>query len=255
MSHQVFAPLGVRRQIIIGLPGKPLLKLALNRAGSDFSKRDRLLLSALAPYLAAAVKASAVLAEFTNRCETLEAALNASTEPLLRLDPDGALVHATDAARAVMEQCFGSNAWSANRLPEEMSRWVSKQLDRASADDLPLAEMTTRFKSRGCTLECTFIRGVGAHTLLVRRCDPEFLTDKDPARHGSPIVLTSREIEILGWVERGMGNADIAVLCGISVRTVQKHLEHVFRKLNVENRAAAVRKLRDFVAAAPLKGR
>ena len=57
--------------------------------------------------------------------------------------------------------------------------------------------------------------------------------------------LTPREIEILEWVNQGMANADIAVLCGISVRTVHKHLERAFRKLNVENRVAAVLRWRE----------
>jgi DNA-binding CsgD family transcriptional regulator len=71
----------------------------------------------------------------------------------------------------------------------------------------------------------------------------------DRANRAAPAAtLTQREAELLGWVEQGMSNADIAVLCGISVRTVHKHLEHVFRKLNVENRAAAVRKWRDLTA-------
>jgi DNA-binding NarL/FixJ family response regulator len=42
-----------------------------------------------------------------------------------------------------------------------------------------------------------------------------------------------------------MGNADIGVLCGVSVRTVHKHVEHILDKLNVENRTAAVRKMRE----------
>src|SRR5690349_22801788 len=59
------------------------------------------------------------------------------------------------------------------------------------------------------------------------------------------VALTPREIEILGWVEQGLTNADIATLCGRSIRTVHKHLENVFAKLNVENRGAAVRKWRE----------
>jgi DNA-binding NarL/FixJ family response regulator len=59
--------------------------------------------------------------------------------------------------------------------------------------------------------------------------------------------LTAREVEILRWVECGMANADIAVLCEVSVRTIHKHLQHIFDKLNVENRMAAVRRVRDHV--------
>jgi DNA-binding NarL/FixJ family response regulator len=51
--------------------------------------------------------------------------------------------------------------------------------------------------------------------------------------------LTSRETEVLLWVARGKTNRDIADILGMSPRTVNKHLEHVFEKLGVETRTAA----------------
>lgn len=54
--------------------------------------------------------------------------------------------------------------------------------------------------------------------------------------------LTARESEILTWIVRGKSNRDIGEILGLSPRTVNKHLEQVFAKLGVENRAlAAVR--------------
>ena len=41
------------------------------------------------------------------------------------------------------------------------------------------------------------------------------------------------------WVVRGKPNTEIAVILAVSPRTVQKHLEHVFKKLGVETRGAA----------------
>jgi len=52
--------------------------------------------------------------------------------------------------------------------------------------------------------------------------------------------LTPRECEVLRWLATGKTDADIAALLGISVRTVHKHLEHVYVKLGVETRTAAV---------------
>ncbi|MEZ5729046.1 MAG: helix-turn-helix transcriptional regulator [Burkholderiaceae bacterium] len=51
--------------------------------------------------------------------------------------------------------------------------------------------------------------------------------------------LTPRESEVLVWVARGKTNRDIADILGMSPRTVNKHLEHVFEKLGVETRTAA----------------
>ena len=55
----------------------------------------------------------------------------------------------------------------------------------------------------------------------------------------STASLTQRETEVLSWVAKGKTNRDVAEILGMSPRTVNKHLEHVFEKLGVETRAAA----------------
>lgn len=51
--------------------------------------------------------------------------------------------------------------------------------------------------------------------------------------------LTRRETTVLVWVAAGKTNVEIGFILGISPRTVQKHLEHIFTKLGVETRTAA----------------
>ena len=55
----------------------------------------------------------------------------------------------------------------------------------------------------------------------------------------SALQLTQREAEVLIWIAHGKPNRDISEILNISPRTVNKHLEQVFAKLGVENRAAA----------------
>lgn len=52
--------------------------------------------------------------------------------------------------------------------------------------------------------------------------------------------LTSREGQVMHWLACGKTDAEIAALLSISPRTVQKHLEHIYVKLGVETRTAAV---------------
>ena len=52
-------------------------------------------------------------------------------------------------------------------------------------------------------------------------------------------ALTDREAEVLLWISRGKANREISEILGISPRTVNKHLEQVFAKMGVENRASA----------------
>jgi DNA-binding CsgD family transcriptional regulator len=57
-------------------------------------------------------------------------------------------------------------------------------------------------------------------------------------------ALTRREREVLACVADGLSNAEIARVLVIEPSTVRKHLEHVFEKLGVGSRTAAVAKLR-----------
>lgn len=60
----------------------------------------------------------------------------------------------------------------------------------------------------------------------------------------SASCLTRREGLVMRWLACGKTNAEIAALLSISPRTVQKHLEHVYVKLGVETRTAAVMRTR-----------
>ncbi|MBC8010084.1 MAG: response regulator transcription factor [Burkholderiales bacterium] len=52
--------------------------------------------------------------------------------------------------------------------------------------------------------------------------------------------LTPREAEVLLWMAQGKANPEIAVIVGCSAATVKKHSIHLFEKLGVEGRAAAM---------------
>jgi DNA-binding CsgD family transcriptional regulator len=54
--------------------------------------------------------------------------------------------------------------------------------------------------------------------------------------------LTDRELEILQWVTHGKTNPEIGSILDISTFTVKNHLQRVFKKLDVSNRAQAVGK-------------
>jgi DNA-binding NarL/FixJ family response regulator len=58
-------------------------------------------------------------------------------------------------------------------------------------------------------------------------------------RAGGPAGLTARESQVLGLLARGMSNKGIAHQLGISPKTVSNHLEHIYTKLAVSNRASA----------------
>jgi DNA-binding CsgD family transcriptional regulator len=53
-------------------------------------------------------------------------------------------------------------------------------------------------------------------------------------------ALTPREREILLWVARGKSNREIAAVLYLAPGTIRKHLDNVYDKLGVSNRAGAI---------------
>ena len=82
-----------------------------------------------------------------------------------------------------------------------------------------------------------------ARMLLQRQSELDVLQEeKATAADVVPLSdyqLTPREIDVLVWVAKGKTNRDIAEIVGMSPRTVNKHLEHIYVKLGVETRSAA----------------
>src|SRR4029077_1968336 len=92
------------------------------------------------------------------------------------------------------------------------------------------AELRTNALDRRCAL------------LLRKRPEMHPVSHSDQrgvkAALGSP-ELTPREAEVLLWISRGKSNHEIGIILGAKTGTICKHVEHIFSKLNVENRTTA----------------
>ena len=63
--------------------------------------------------------------------------------------------------------------------------------------------------------------------------------ERVPRRHTWPDGLTEREVEVLRLVARGHGNAAIAARLHIAEKTVRNHVEHIYGKIDINNRTGA----------------
>jgi HD-GYP domain-containing protein (c-di-GMP phosphodiesterase class II) len=63
---------------------------------------------------------------------------------------------------------------------------------------------------------------------------------KAPPRRRGTTELTEREVEVLGLLTQGLSNPQIARTLVVSRKTVEHHLEHIYGKLGVTCRTAAV---------------
>ena len=122
-------------------------------------------------------------------------------------------------------------AWSGQKNIGDMRIWRDKRRENFSREDLDLLN---------------FIQP--ALTAALHRCSRgECVSDALPVREddlGSPLALLSaREQDVARCVASGLADKAIARRLGISITTVRTHLDHAFRKLDVNNRVALIRAL------------
>jgi DNA-binding NarL/FixJ family response regulator len=74
--------------------------------------------------------------------------------------------------------------------------------------------------------------------------NPPVVTPKKPEQEST---LTDRELEVLRLIAKGFTYQHIADQLFISVQTIKKHMSNIFKKLQVNNKIAAVNKTKDLL--------
>ena len=167
--------------------------------------------------------------------QSAQAALDTTGRYLLAMDRGGNLVWSTPQAGAWLgagEAAIEAGP-SIRALPDVVVAWglvCAAHPDRCT----PLAFEAPR---TGRMLEASYVGQISANEVLLRLVNADRAADEQTLR--SRLKLTAREAEVLLWVSRGKTNRDIADILGLSPRTVNKHLEQIFAKIGVENRAGA----------------
>ena len=159
-------------------------------------------------------------------------ALDTAGRPSFAVEEDGTTGWLTPLAAATIERLFPG--WTPRNL--HLPDLLAATIRRLQGPDVPAGAQAS-IQVGDSLIECTFLRRTSAREWLFR------LTEKREGdaerilaeRHG----LTSREAEVLVWISRGKQNREISEILKISPRTVNKHLEQVFEKMGVENRASA----------------
>jgi DNA-binding response OmpR family regulator/DNA-binding CsgD family transcriptional regulator len=157
-------------------------------------------------------------------------ALDASGRFLLATDRAGRLLWCTPKARQLLAELFPvQNELNASLPPTLMEHLMHLRHDGARS--------SSRVQIGGRQLEISMLSSIGPDELLFRL--NEVIAGNEEQLLQQSLSLTSRESEVLLWISRGKSNREIGEILTISPRTVNKHLEQVFVKLGVENRASA----------------
>ena len=81
----------------------------------------------------------------------------------------------------------------------------------------------------------------GGEVAKRRRVSPGENRDRNGLAKAGASELTSRETEVLQLVAEGSANKQVAAVLGISVKTVEKHRQHLMDKLNIHQTAGLTR--------------
>lgn len=160
-----------------------------------------------------------------------QAALDASGRFLLATDRAGRLLWCTPKAKALLAEVFPEQHGQDVSLPAAVMDQLLHLRREGVSTVRPLLSVAGR------CLEFAMLSSIGPDELLFRLTEVHSGGDEQCLQQ--TLALTSREAEVLLWISRGKANRDIGAILNISPRTVNKHLEQVFVKLGVENRASA----------------
>lgn len=119
-------------------------------------------------------------------------------------------------------------------LPPPLSRWL--QHPPLSGDREESANFNATYQGIQFSVKRSVCQHTGEFLLLMEKHSKEW--DLESIR--TSLSLTFREAEILMWISRGKTNKEMGLILDTSPRTINKHLEHIFEKLGVATRAAAV---------------
>jgi DNA-binding response OmpR family regulator len=162
-------------------------------------------------------------------------ALDASGRHLLATDISGRVLWSTPQAAKLLERTFSDFHGEGYMLPPAVQNWLERRTRgnaKSAADEIVLEPNLSALK-----LRLAHVGQLAANEVLLRLIEGG--VNNDNLVLETRLQLTPRESEVLMWVARGKANRDIAEILGLSPRTVNKHLEQIYAKLGVENRASA----------------
>jgi DNA-binding CsgD family transcriptional regulator len=167
-----------------------------------------------------------------------EDALSRSGFAALAIDGKAGITWLTPAGSRWLAELMGVEeaelGTTPEALPKPLAEWSKKRI--AVEGDSEQGTFTAQRDGKKFTARLVPCQDGREYLLLLQESSGDWNLDSLRSNLG----LTPREAEILMWIARGKTNKDVGQILGSSPRTINKHLEHIFEKLGVATRAAAV---------------
>lgn len=164
--------------------------------------------------------------------QSARVALDAAGRHLLAVRGNGSLQWSTPQATRLINSAFGQED-GLEQVTGRISTWFTDREKSSFPREITFAVKP----GEATTLQLSFLGAMGPDEYLVRVSALNNRSEDVVLRSHFP--LTQRESEVLLWIAKGKSNKDIGDILGLSSRTVNKHLEQIYIKLGVENRASA----------------
>jgi DNA-binding CsgD family transcriptional regulator len=208
-----------------------LVTCSIHRPNTDFVDSELEMLRLITPHLRAAFRNARDFENVSNERKYLSATV---TRGLIVLGSSGETVFINDIAERLFQDWFVD--FLPGQLPDAVGRFVLAEGEKFYSGEYnrPPVPFVIRRGNSELTIHLAFDTQPNETTLFI---DERKESSTEDFRH---LGLSERESEILYWMSKGKADREIALLCGISYRTVEKHAENVYIKLGVENRLAAV---------------
>lgn len=163
--------------------------------------------------------------------QSARAALDTAGQYLFTIDLQGQLVWATPQVYQLLDGA-GATADSialTHSISQQLREWISHKPE--TGRQLPLQQVTQE-------LSVEMLNLIDGKEYLLRLTNPHKPAD-DTQSLKQQFSVTGREADVLLWIANGKTNREIGQILEMSPRTVNKHLEQIFKKLGVENRTSA----------------
>lgn len=210
--------------------------LILGRSQRSFTERDRIILNLLRPHFLVAYHNVLHYNQLQQQLGQL-AQITEGVASIL-LSADGQVEYLSDRATAILESYFSSEWISTRELPETLHSWLKEQIQGLKKTEFSRPFKPLRIQRLDKIFSVRLLKDSSSEGWILT-----FEEEENPSydvKSFYSLGLTRRESEVMFWVVKGLSNAQIANKLFCSDKTIKKHLEHIYSKLNVQSRSMAV---------------
>jgi DNA-binding response OmpR family regulator/DNA-binding CsgD family transcriptional regulator len=155
-----------------------------------------------------------------------QTALDSAGQSIFAITGEGKKIWATPQVNELLELVGRQN--NLGSLEKSLSTWLTRR---------PVEGDKMHFKSGDKNLTVVYFGLSSSSEHMVRLIDDDAVDEVELLK--SHFGITPREADVFLWLAKGKTNREIALVLDVSPRTVNKHLEQLFKKLDVDNRTSA----------------